>query len=62
MDEVSLHISQPAVNGVLRWARGADPDQFTGRSSEHSHALFTYASAAVSMVSPEPKCGPPPVL
>jgi hypothetical protein len=27
-----------------------------------SHALFWYASAAVSMVSPEPKCGPPPML
>ena len=42
--------------------RGADPDQFTGRSGKHGHALFSYASATVSMVSPEPKCGPPPVL
>ena len=33
-----------------------------GGCGDHGQALFWYAWAAVSMVSPAPKCGPPPML
>ena len=50
MPEMLLMRSEACLYRVR--ARAAGPDRVSGGSGEHGHALFSYASAAVSMVSP----------
>jgi len=60
MDEGAIDTNP--VRKVPPPRRRAVPDQVPLGDGDHGHGLFPYCSAAVSMVSPEPKCGPPPTL